>query len=160
LLLNSGRDDIAELDMRAARHRGVGRSGAPLALVALFAVACSRSPREQAKKGLESLRSWAVSAQMVGERWAAGAVSAPYASKTLQTFGTKVRNERGKVASGNLPSDVKEFLVAGFDSTAHATDSLLSLVDRGDKRAAADVVGRLALQARAADVARERFGAK
>lgn len=131
-----------------------------LALAALVAAGCSHSPREQAKEGLESLRSWAVSAQMVGERWEAGAVSDPYASKTLQTFGKKVRKERRKAASGRLPSDVKEILVAGFDSTAHATDALLSLVDRDDKQAVIEVVRRLALQARAADVARERLGAK
>ncbi|HET7621410.1 MAG TPA: hypothetical protein VFK39_05855 [Gemmatimonadaceae bacterium] len=146
--------------MRPARHRAVGRSGIACALAALVVAACSHSPREQAKKRLASLHSWAVSTQLVGERWMEGAVPTPYASKTLQTFGRKVWNERRQTESGELPPDVKAFLVAGFDSTARATDSLLSVVDRNDKHAAADIVRRLSVQARAADSARERIGAQ
>jgi hypothetical protein len=97
---------------------------------------------------------------MVGERWMEGAVPTPYASKTLQTFGKKVWKERKKTASGKLPPDVKAFLVAGFDSTARATDSLLSAVDRDDKHAVAHIARRLSMQARAADSARERIGAQ
>lgn len=131
-----------------------------LALAALVVAGCSKSPSDQAKKGLESLHSWAVSARMVGERWVEGAVPGPYASKTLQSFSEKVRKERKKTASGKLPSNVEGFLVAGFDSTASATDSLLAVVDRGDKRAAADLIGRFSMQARAADSLKASLGAK
>lgn len=131
-----------------------------LALAALVVAGCSRSPRDQAKEGLESLRSWAVSAQMVGERWAEGAIPGQYARKALQSFGKKVRKEREQTASGKLPSNVKGFLVAGFDSTASATDSLLTVVKSGDKRAAADVVRRFAMQARSADSVRASLGGK
>ncbi len=146
--------------MRPARHRGVGGSGVALTLVALLVAGCSPSPREQARKGLESLHSWAVSARMVGERWIQGAIPDPYASTTLQTFGRKVRKERRKTSSGNLPSDVKEFLVAGLDSTAGAADSLLAAVNRNDKRAVPGIVRELSLRARAADSLAEQLGGK
>jgi len=145
--------------MRRGRHRVVGRSGAVAALAAFALAGCSRSPRDQAKKALESLHSWAVSTQMVGERWMEGAVPDSYASKALQSFGKKVEKERGKIASGELPADTKRFLIAGFDSTTRAVDSLLSNVDKGEKIAAADILKRLSAQARAADSLEEQLGA-
>lgn len=146
--------------MRRARHRGANRSGIATVLLALAVVGCSGSPRDQAKKELDSLHSSAVSAQMVGERWMQGAVPDPYASKALQSFGKKVRKERKKVSSEKLPAAVEGFLAARFDSTAVATDSLLALVDRGERSAATRVVARLATQARAADSVKGRIGAR
>jgi len=146
--------------MRCARHRGVGWSGVVIALVALAVSGCSRSPRDQAKKALESLHSWAVSTHMVGERWMEGDVPDAYASKALQSFGKKVRKERGKIASGKLPNDMKQFLAAGFDSTARSADSLLSIIDKREKSATADILKQLAAQARAADSVKERLGAE
>jgi hypothetical protein len=97
---------------------------------------------------------------MLGERWMQGAVPASYASKTLGTFGKKIRAERERISSGKLPPGVREFLAAHFDSTAGATDSLLAVVDRGDKRGAADFVSLLSAQARAADSVGESLGTK
>lgn len=145
--------------MRRARHRGVAWSGVAATLSALVVAGCSGSPRDREKKALESLHSWAVSTRMVGERWMEGAVPAPYAIKALQAFGKKVEKEREKIASGKLPTDTKQFLVAAFDSTASAADSLLSNVDRGEKRAA-DILEQLSARARAADSLEERLGAK
>ena len=145
--------------MRRGRHRVVDRSGVVAALAALALVGCSRSPRDQAKKALESLHSWAVSTQMVGERWVEGAVPDSYASKALQSFGKKMEKERGKIASGELPADTKRLLIAGFDSTARATDSLLSIVDKREKSAAVDILKQLSARARAADAFEARLGA-
>ncbi|HET7550163.1 MAG TPA: hypothetical protein VFK04_02670 [Gemmatimonadaceae bacterium] len=128
-------------------------------LAALAVVGCSGSPRDEAKKALESLHSWAVSTQMVGERWMEGAVPDPYASKALQAFGKKVRKERDKIASGKLPADMKRYLVAAYDSTARTADSLMSDVDKGD-RSAADILKQLSARARAADSLEGRLGAK
>lgn len=146
--------------MRRGRHRVVGRSGVVAALAALTLAGCSHSPRDQAKEALESLHSWAVSAQMVGERWMEGAVPASYASKALRSFGKKVEKERGKIASRELPADTKRFLSAGFDSTTRAVGSLLSNIDKDEKNAAADVLKQLEAQARAADSLQERLGAE
>jgi hypothetical protein len=160
LVANTGRDEIPEMGMRRARHRGVGRSGVVATLAALAAVGCSGSPRDQAKKALESLHSWAVSAQMVGDRWMHGAVPDPYARKALEAFGKKVRKERNKATSGKLPADIEGYLAAQYDSTAAATDSLLSLVGRGERRAAAILVARLSAEGRAADSVKGRLGAR
>lgn len=148
--------------MWPARHRVDGRGGgvAALAALAVIVVGCSGSQRERVKEELESLHSWAVSSRMVGERWLHGAVPDPYASETLSSFAKKVEKEREKAASGKLPAQMKKFLVAEFDSTALATDSLLALVDRRERRAAAGVLARLSRQARAADSVKERVGTK
>ena len=146
--------------MRRATDRGVGWSGIAATLAALAVIGCARSPREQAKKGFESLHSWAVSTRMVAERWVQGSVPDPYAVKALQSFGKQVRKERKKAASGKLPADVRRILVAQYDSTAVATDSLLMLAGRGQKRAAASIVVRLSDQARVADSLKGWLGAR
>ena len=129
-------------------------------LAALVAAGCSRSPREQARMELLSVRSWAASAQMVGERWMERAVPDRYAKRALASFVKKIESERSKASAADLPARAKAHIVAAFDSTARATDSLLRVVERGDRAAAAHITARLAARARDAHSMSERLRAK
>jgi hypothetical protein len=130
-------------------------------MLAVAALAgCSRSPLDQARKGLDSIHSWAASTQMVGERWLQGAVPSAYVRRTLQSFGRKVVKERGKVASGSLPTEMKRYLLSGFDSTSLAIDSLRVMVDRGERGEAARLVSSLSSRAHATDSMKARIHEK
>ncbi|HEU4584782.1 MAG TPA: hypothetical protein VFR95_03485 [Gemmatimonadaceae bacterium] len=146
----------AEMRMRRSAHRRVGSAGIATALVASI-VGCSHSPGEKAKKGLESLHSWAVSTQMVGERWLQRAVPDPYVGKTLDSFGRKMRKQRTKIASGTLPADVKRYLISGFDSTALAAESLRVRVESGERGDVARIVSGLSARAQSADSVKARL---
>ncbi|HEU4586806.1 MAG TPA: hypothetical protein VFR95_13715 [Gemmatimonadaceae bacterium] len=121
-------------------------------------VGCSRSPREEARRALESLHSWTASTRMVGERWLQRAVPDRYVGEALKFFGKRMREERSRIASGTLPADVRTYLLSGFDSTALATDSLLMAVERGERGAAARIVSGLAARARSADSVMAHIG--
>jgi hypothetical protein len=127
-------------------------------MLAVAALAgCSRSPLGQARKGLDSLHSWTASTQMVGERWLQGAVPDAYVGRTLNSFRAKVLEQRGKLASGTLPTDMKRYLLSGFDSTSVAIDSLRVVVERGERGEAARIVSGLSARAHAADSVKARI---
>ncbi|HEU6451204.1 MAG TPA: hypothetical protein VFT57_07270 [Gemmatimonadaceae bacterium] len=143
--------------MRRSAHRGVGGAGIVTALALATIAGCSRPPGEQARKGLESLHSWAVSTQIVGERWLQRAVPDPYIGKTLDSFGRKMRKQRTKIASGTLPADVKRYLISGFDSTALAAESLRVRVESGERGDVARIVSGLSARAQSADSVKARL---
>jgi hypothetical protein len=136
----------------------MGSAGVATALAVAAIAGCSRSPGEKSKKGLESLHSWAVSTQMVGERWLQRAVPDPYVGTALKSFGEKIRKQRRKIASGTLPADVKRYLISGFDSAALATDSLREMVQGGDSADAVRILSGLSARARSADSVKARIG--
>jgi hypothetical protein len=137
--------------------RGAGSAAIATVLAVTSIAGCSHSPREEARKGLESLHSWAVSTQMVGERWRQSAVPRPYAGRALSSFRKKMLKQRGKIASETLPSELKRYLLSGFDSTVVATDSLRAMVQRGERGDAARIVSSLSARASAADSAKARI---
>ncbi len=146
--------------MRRSAHGGVGGAGIATVLAMAALTGCSNSPLDEVRKGLDSLHSWAVSTQMVGERWLQRAVPDAYVGRTLKSFGRKVLEQRGKLASGTLPTETKHYLLSGFDSTSMAIDSLRVMVERGDRGGAARIVSGLSARAHAADSLKARIHEK
>jgi hypothetical protein len=136
-----------------------GRSAA-MAIAAIALAACSKPPRQQAKQGLESLHSWAQSADMVGAEWLRGAVPGAYAGKALQSFAKKARKEQRKISSGALPAATRKYLSDGFGAVALSTDSLRSAIHRKDRDATAPLLAQLSARARAADSAKAQLGTR
>jgi hypothetical protein len=62
-----------------------------LLLVAL--TSCTRSPADQLKTELQTIISWAATAQMAGEAWLKGNVPHAYAAQTLRTAEESLQEE-------------------------------------------------------------------
>ena len=146
--------------MQPASLRAVRRRRITMAIAAIALAACSGPPDKQAKQGLESLHSWAQSANMVGEEWLRGAVPDAYARTALQSFAKKAKKEQKQALSGKLPAATRQFLVEGFGAVILAADSLRSAVDRRDRHGTVTIMGALAARARAVDSVKRQLEAR
>jgi hypothetical protein len=118
-------------------------------LIAGLADCHSRSPAEEATKQLETAESWSATAALIGERWLAGAVPAPYTRDALRAAATGLEDELSAVGSASLPSGTKATLAASMVALDTAVTALRAAVGANDRALVARRIDALLTEQRA-----------
>jgi hypothetical protein len=127
-----------------------GRAGWA-ALLAVVVVGCgSGDPAKEAVDELKTARSWAATAEMVGEAWMRGATPTPYTADTLEAAHEELQKEAARVdKKPDVQAAAGVDLVGHFKTVDGLALALHDAVEAGDRAAAGDRVGRLAAEASA-----------
>ncbi|HEX9106897.1 MAG TPA: hypothetical protein VF832_06710 [Longimicrobiales bacterium] len=121
-------------------------------LLVLLAGACSRSPADEAEKQVATLHSWTAAAGMAVEAWAAGRVTTPYTTRTLEVGAAEVRQaarsleEKLPALTGEPAAAAAEGAVCARQAASHLAAARVS-VARGDRANAIAAAHMLAVDA-------------
>jgi hypothetical protein len=133
-----------------ATYRSIGlRRGARLAALALSLAlaACGKSPAEKLDQALQATTTWAATAEWIGGVWARGEVPAHFAERSLETAEETLADEEKGLAE--LPPAGRAALGARLRSLGTALRAARTAVSRGDRRAIAQPLARIAGDVRA-----------
>ncbi|MGB8508632.1 MAG: hypothetical protein WCD76_09515 [Pyrinomonadaceae bacterium] len=116
-------------------------------LLALFVTGCAKSPSDELKAEMQTVSSWAGTAQMVGEEWTRSTVTAAYARRTLETAveafeqETKALNELS-VASPELRAE----WLTRLEKLKQSTMQMQQGIEQGDRGRVVEEIERLKME--------------
>jgi hypothetical protein len=138
--------------------RGIRR--AALSVPLLLLTACgSRSPAARATEEAQTVASWAATTHLVADRWLARAVPDAYARHSLETVRKTLAREATKAASDELPAEMRGPIRAAIEAVDRSAAAVYAAVERHDRTAVAEQIGRLAEVQRSLAPLVERGGA-
>ena len=118
----------------------------PLILLCLaLSISCrARSPIVELKDELETVASWAATAQMVGEEWAGDAIPEAYARRTLRSASETLEQETATI--NGLTAIRQELRTQWLDRMEELKQSLLRMqqgIDEGNRARVEEETGKL-----------------
>lgn len=116
-----------------------------LLTAATFPTACSpKNPCNQIKSTGQSVVSWAATAQMVAQRWAAGNIPTAYARNTLAKGAQQVRRTAANLGRSPTPaSPVARSARARYEQLADTLAAIETAIARDNTTAVAGLAARL-----------------
>ena len=121
---------------------------------------CSvQSPEDQLSTGLATTRSWAATAELVGEAWSSGAVPTIYAQQTLQTAQKLLQQEAPALEQSQALNAAQHTTLATIQQRlAQALPELADSLAQNDRAAVTQRVAEIRAQEQALQALERELG--
>lgn len=118
-----------------------------LLFVILFIASCSsKNSPEELTKELDTVSSWAATAQMVSEAWIHEAVPTNYAKQTLKTTQKQLQKETDKLSELSMSPKQRRTVLEALEQLKTTVSQISAAVEQKNRSALAKLVADLATQ--------------
>lgn len=122
--------------------------GGSLLLLTLLTACSSKSSVDELTKELQTVNSWAATAQMVGDSWIRGVVPTAYAKQTLSTAQKELQKETGTLFKASIAPSQYRTILEHLQRLQSTVGDMSKAVEQGDKTALAQQLKQLSTQKR------------
>ena len=127
------------------------RRRTPITFLAVAgAIACA-SPSDRVVNELEDARSWIATVELVGSRWSDNRVPARYARRTIEESLDALHAASQSLSSDRARREATGSARARIDHARQIAQSLLSSIERNDRRATTGPIAQLGRERKALD---------
>lgn len=108
--------------------------------------ACSNQSSTESTKDLQTVRSWAATAQMTGDAWTRGVVPTAYAKQTLSTAQKKLHEETDNLAQLSIDTTQRRTILEHLQRLEMTVNQMSTAVAQEDHTAIAQQLKQLSTQ--------------
>lgn len=116
-------------------------------LVLLLLTACtSKSSSDDVSKELQSVKSWAATAHMVGDAWKRGAVPTAYAKQTLAKTQQELKKEVDSFSESSINEEKRASILKSIFSLQATLTQMSNSIEHKDYKALTQEIQQLSAQ--------------
>lgn len=117
-----------------------------LLLVKLLSACSSQSSSDELAKELQTVKSWAATAHLVGDSWTQGNVPEAYAKQTLEKTQEELKNETDTLSKLSIESSQRDTLLDQLKRLENTVGQMSKAVAQKDQKAIAQQIQQLSLE--------------
>lgn len=117
-----------------------------LFLLKLLTACSSQSSTNELAKELQTVKSWAATAEMVGDAWIRGNVPKAYAKQTLEKTQEELKNETDTLSKLSIESSQRDTVLEQLKRLENTVGQMSKAVEQKDQKLIAQQIQQLSLE--------------